>query len=92
LKPYVVYWIHIIVITAIMTYGSTVWWPKVTYKVSRKELSKLLRSACLAITERMNVVPTAAIEVLLGPSPLHVMTGGGPGRDLQTNVQPAVET
>jgi hypothetical protein len=24
LKPYVVYWIHIIVITAIMTYGSTV--------------------------------------------------------------------
>jgi hypothetical protein len=71
LKPYVVYWIHIIVIRPILTYGSTTWWP--TYKVSGKELNKLLRSACLAITETMRMAPAAAIKVLLGLPPLHVM-------------------
>jgi hypothetical protein len=37
------------------------------------KLSKLQRSACLAITGAMLTIPTAATEVLLG-LPLHLMT------------------
>jgi len=50
-----------------------VWWPRVK-NISRMELSKLQRLACLAITGAMKTTPTAAIEVLLRLSPLHVMT------------------
>ena len=38
------------------------------------KLSKLQRSACLAITGAMKTIPTAATEVLLGLPPLHLMT------------------
>jgi hypothetical protein len=40
LKPRVVYWIYTMVIRPVLTYGSTVWWLKVRYSVSRTELSK----------------------------------------------------
>jgi hypothetical protein len=36
LKPYVVYWIHMIVIRPILTYGSTFWWPKLPTRLARK--------------------------------------------------------
>jgi hypothetical protein len=61
------------VIRPILTYGSTVWWPEVRYNVSRTELSKIKRLACLAITEAMKTTPTAATEVLQGLPPLRVM-------------------
>jgi hypothetical protein len=73
LKPKVVYWMYSVVMRPMLTYGSTLWWPKVTYKVSRTELNKLQRLACLAITETIMTAPTAAIEVLMGLPPLHVM-------------------
>ena len=38
------------------------------------DLSKLLRSASLAITEAMKTIPTAAKQVLQGLPLLHVMT------------------
>jgi len=50
-----------------------VWWPRVK-NVSRMELSNLQRLACLAITGAMKTTPTAAIQVILGLPPLHVMT------------------
>jgi hypothetical protein len=59
-----------------------VWWPRVSYNVSRTELRKLQRLAYLAITGAMPMTPTDAIEILLGLPPLHVMT----------NVYPTVET
>jgi hypothetical protein len=73
LKPRVLHWIYTMVIRPVLTYGSTVWWPKVRYNVSRTELSKIQRSACLAITGAMKMTPTAAMGVLLGLPPLHVM-------------------
>jgi hypothetical protein len=73
LKPRVMQWIYTIVIRPVLTYGSTVWWLRVRYNVSRTELSKIQRLACLAITGVMKTTPTAAMEVLLGLPPLHVM-------------------
>ena len=73
LKPKVLHWIHIMIIRPILTYGSTVWWQRVSYNVKKMELIKLQRLACLAITV-IKTTPTAAMEVLLGLLPLHVIT------------------
>jgi hypothetical protein len=61
------------VIRPILTYGSTVWWSRVRYNVSRTTLIKLKRLACLATTGAMKMTPPAAMEVLLGLPPFHVM-------------------
>jgi hypothetical protein len=61
------------IIRPILTYGATVWWMRVNYNLSRRELNKLQRLACLAITGVMKTTPTAAMEVLLGLPPLHVI-------------------
>jgi hypothetical protein len=73
LKPRVVHWIYTMVIRPVLTYSSTVWWPRVRYNIRRTELSKRQRLACLAITGAMKTTPTTAKEVLLGVPPLHVM-------------------
>jgi hypothetical protein len=73
LKPRVVLWILTMVIRSVLAYGSAVWWPRVRYNVSRTELSKIQRLACLAITGAMKTTSKAALEVLLGLPPLHVM-------------------
>jgi hypothetical protein len=66
-------WIYSMVIRPILTYSSTVWWPRVRCNVNRTELSKLQRLVCLAITGAMKTTPTAAMEVLLGLPPLYMM-------------------
>lgn len=43
-------------------------------KFNRMELNKLQRSDCLAITGVMTMTPTAAMEVVLGFPPMHVIT------------------
>jgi hypothetical protein len=73
LKPRVLHWIYTMVIRLILTYGSMVWWPTVRFNVNRMELNKLQRLACLAITGATRMIPTAAVVVLLGFLPLHVV-------------------
>jgi hypothetical protein len=73
LKPRVLHWIYTRVIRAFLTYGSTVWLLRVRYNISRMERNKLEIIACLALTGAMTMTPTAAIEVLLGLPPLHVI-------------------
>jgi hypothetical protein len=53
------------VVRPIVTYAATVWSPRVKFRTSRAELSKLQRVACLGITGAMRTAPPAAIEVLL---------------------------
>jgi hypothetical protein len=72
LKPKVIYWIYIAVVRPIVTYAATVWWPRVKFKRSQAELSKLQRVACLGITGAIKTAPTAVMEVLLGLPPLHL--------------------
>ena len=61
------------VIRPVLTNSSMVWWSRVRYNVSRRELSKLQTLAHLAITGAMKRTPTVAMEVLLGHPPLHAM-------------------
>jgi hypothetical protein len=62
------------VIIVILTYSSTAWWPRVRYNVNMTQLSKLQRSAYMAITGTIKMTPKTATEVLLGLPPLQVMT------------------
>jgi hypothetical protein len=41
---------YTVVIRPIVTYAATVWWPRVKFKISQAELSKLQRMAFLGIT------------------------------------------
>jgi hypothetical protein len=68
----VIYWIYTTVVRPIVTYAATVWWPRVKFKTSRAELSKLQRVACLGITGAIKTAPTAAMEVLFGLPPLNL--------------------
>jgi len=61
------------VITHILAYNLTVWWLRIRNNVSRTEISKLQRLACLDKTGVMEITPAAAMVVLLGLLPLHVM-------------------
>ena len=74
MKPRVVYWIYTMVIRPMLTYNSKVWWLRVRHNLSRTELSKVQRLACLAITGVMKVTPTAAMELPVELPPLQVMT------------------
>jgi hypothetical protein len=65
--------ISTMVIRSILTYGPTVWWLRVRYIVGRAELSKLHRSACLAVRGAMKLTPTTAMEALLVLPPLHMI-------------------
>jgi hypothetical protein len=72
LKLKVLHCIYIMIIRPVLTYGSTVCWTRANYNVSKMELNKLQRIACLATTGAMKTTPTTAIELLLGHTPLHV--------------------
>jgi len=60
------------VIRLVLSYGSVVWWQRIRYNVRKTELSKLQRSAHLAIKGETKKTPTAAIEALLELPPLQV--------------------
>ena len=70
----VVYWTYTVVIRPMLTNGLTVWWPEVTYKVSRAGLIRLHRLASLAITGVMRMASAVVVEVLLVLCPLNLMT------------------
>jgi hypothetical protein len=46
---------------------------RVGYNISRMELNKLQKLACLAITVVMKMTPAAAMEILLEFPPLHMI-------------------
>jgi hypothetical protein len=50
--PRVVHWIYTMVIRPVLIYSPMVWWPRVRHNVSRAELGKLQRLACLAVQGR----------------------------------------
>ena len=72
LKPQLIYWSYITVVRPIVSYASLVWWTKTNESSAQALLQKVQRLACLNITGAMSTCPTAAMEVLLGLSPLHL--------------------
>jgi hypothetical protein len=73
LKPRVVCLFFTMVIRLVLICGSTAWCVRVRYNVSRTEVGKLQRLVWLAITGVIRMTPAAAVEILLGLSPLRVM-------------------
>ena len=73
LRPSMVHWLYTRVIRPSIFYGALVWWPKVMQKITKIQLDRIQRMACLTITEAMRSTPTAAMEVLLDLTPLDLL-------------------
>jgi len=76
------------VIRSVLTYGPTVWWLRVRYIISRTELSKLHRLACLV----MKTTSTTAMEAPLGLSPLNMIIETEEQVWIQTPIWPKVKS
>lgn len=72
LKPSIVYWIYTAMVRPIFSYAALMWWPRVNLTVCIKELSKLQRTFCISIMGAFKTTPTAAMEMLIGLTPLHI--------------------
>lgn len=71
-NPHIIRWMYTMMVRPIVTYGAIAWGKRTQLETSRKELEKLQRKACICITGAMRTCPTAAIEVLLELTPLHL--------------------
>jgi len=55
------------------TYGAAVWHRRTEFATTSKTIEKVQRLACLCITGPMKSTPTAAQEIILDLTPLHIM-------------------
>lgn len=76
LRPGMVHWLYTRVVRPAIMYAALVWWPKVTQGTTIQILSKVQRLACVSITGAMRTTPTAAMEMLLDLTPLHILIMG----------------
>lgn len=76
MRPKQMYWLYVTVIRPIVAYGSVAWWEKGQQRLAQAKLSSLQRQACLLITGAFRTTPTAAMEALLGLTPLHIYLQG----------------
>lgn len=72
LKPKIMDWLYKSIVRPMISYAALIWWPKLSHKNSELALTKLQRTACLAITGACRSCPTAAMEVLLNLTPLPI--------------------
>jgi hypothetical protein len=68
-----VHWLYTRVIRPSIYYGALIWWPKAMQQTIKTQLSRIQRTACLAIMGAMRLTPTAAMEVLLDLTPLDLL-------------------
>lgn len=69
-KPSILYWMYIMIVRPIITYGAIAWYTRTKVISVQSKLSKLQRLACLCITGAMRTCPTASMEKILGLSPI----------------------
>jgi len=67
------FWLYTSVIRPMLLYAAVVWWSRTSRATTQRSLSRLQRMGCLLITGAMRSTPTAAMEVLLGLPPLHIV-------------------
>lgn len=72
-NPYILRWMYTMMVRPIITYGAIAWGKRANLITARKELEKIQRLACVCITGSMRSCPTAAMEVLLELTPLHIV-------------------
>ena len=58
------------IICPVITYGSIVWWTRVRRNIAEKELTKLHRLICIAMSGYIRTIPMASLMLLLGLFPL----------------------
>jgi len=73
LRPNMVHWLYTSVIRPPILHGALVWWPKAMQKITKTQLGRIQRMACLAFTGAMKSTPTAAMEILLNLTPLDLV-------------------
>ncbi len=73
LSPKVLHWIYTSIIRPIILYGAFLWNHKCTQKAIIDKLNAFQRLACKAITGAWHSAPTAALEVILDLTPLHIL-------------------
>jgi ribonuclease HI len=83
LTPKSLRWLYTMVVRPIITYGSLVWWKRAQKVTVISKLCHLQRLACLGITGAFCTTPTAAMEMLLGLTPLHIFIKMTACADLQ---------
>jgi len=72
--PQTVLWLYAAIIGPYISYAAVVWWPRVDPKTVNNQLEHIQRLACLYTTGAMRTTPTAALEIIVGLSPLIVYT------------------
>jgi len=75
-NPSILRWMQTIMIRPIITYGAAAWYNKIRQGTARQTLSKIQRLACLCITGAIRPCPTAAMQVMLDLTPLHLTVQG----------------
>ncbi|XP_058987393.1 uncharacterized protein LOC131806753 [Musca domestica] len=72
LKPYIIKWLYESIVRPILTYGSLVWWHSLKKPTYSRNINKVQRAASLLITGAFRSTPQAALDTLLGLSPLAI--------------------
>jgi hypothetical protein len=73
LRPNTVHWLYTRVIRPSILHAALVWWLKVKQKITKIQLGRIQRMACLAITGAMESTHAAAVEVLLNLNVLDLL-------------------
>lgn len=73
LNPKVLKWIYTTMVRPIILYGSLAWWPRTLKSTCKDALTRVQRTACMAIAGAFKTTPTAALEILLDLPPLHLV-------------------
>ena len=72
MTPKTVLWLYTPVIRPYISYAAVVWWPRINLKTVNNQLEHIQRLACLYTTGAMRTTPTAALEIIVGLSPLSI--------------------
>lgn len=78
--PKILRWMYIMMVKPIITYGAAVWYGIAEQSTTRRALDKLQRLASVCITGAMRTCPTAALNVILDLTPLHLSVKGAAER------------
>ena len=72
MTPKTVPWLYTAIIRPYISYTAVVWWPRVNLKMVNNQFEHIQRLAYLYTTGTMCTTPTAALEIIVGLSPLPV--------------------
>lgn len=72
LKPKLCLWMYKVMVRPVLTYGAVVWWPRTNLVTAINKLQQVQRLACSLISGCTKSTPSAALDIILGLTPLHI--------------------